>query len=127
MDIYELYKNLLKKSFKKFEDIVEDGTILYSESEIPLKLRLKLFDGSILDIFYSESGKYSYHWERRIITGTVYRFDNAPHPKWKHIKTFPRHFHEGSEEIVKESHVNDNPAEVVVEVLEFIKGKFLEG
>jgi hypothetical protein len=44
-------------------------------------LRLFIRDGSYVDIFYSpreRSRKYAYHWERRMLDGTIYRHDNVP-------------------------------------------------
>ena len=44
------------------------------------ELRILLVDGSSIDVWYSLKlvGRYSYHWERRAIDGTIYRHDNAP-------------------------------------------------
>jgi hypothetical protein len=44
-------------------------------------LRMFLIDGSFVDVWFSLKlqGRYSFHWERRAIDGTVYRHDNAPH------------------------------------------------
>ena len=42
-------------------------------------LRIYFKDRSFLDIRWNESGKYSLHWERRHINGTLYRYDNAKH------------------------------------------------
>lgn len=50
----------------------------------------------------------------------IYRFDNAPHKKWKQIKTFPHHFHSGEDMIVKESHLPEKPQSAIEEVLNFI-------
>ena len=48
------------------------------------ELRIVLSDGSFVDVWYSLklSRRYSYHWERRAIDGTIYRHDNAPHRRW---------------------------------------------
>ena len=92
----------------EFWDIVEDAVV----SDIN-KLRIYLFDGSFVDIWYSLvlKGRYSYHWERNHLDGTIYRHDNAPHEKWKNIKTYPKHFHNGTEENVIESHIKENTEE----------------
>ncbi len=37
------------------------------------------------------------------MNGTIFRHDNIPHQRWKCIATFPKHFHDGSEEQVVES------------------------
>ena len=76
----------------------------------PLKLRLDIADGSLLDVFLSASSRYSYHWERSLTaSGDLYRHDNSPHERWRHLATFPKHFHDGSEGNVVESYINDMP------------------
>ncbi|MHA1596009.1 MAG: toxin-antitoxin system TumE family protein [Candidatus Baldrarchaeia archaeon] len=64
-------------------------TPMYSPYNMLLKIRILFRDGSFLDVYWSESGKYSLHYERRYINGTVYRYDNAPHLKHHHIRTSP--------------------------------------
>ena len=125
MDILGTYERQLKTALEKFRDIVADGFILYSEIGEPLKLRLDIIDGSVIDVFCSPKGKYSYHWERGMIDGSIYRHDNAPHKKWKNIKTFPKHFHNGSDEKAKESYLNSDPITAIEEFLEFIREKII--
>jgi len=108
-------------------DIAIHADVVYSESGIPLKLRLYLIDGSVIYVFYSVTGKYSYHWERRIIDGTIYRHDNAPHTKWKDIKTFPKHFHDGSDSNGKESLISEEPLIALDEFLNFARRKIIGG
>ena len=86
--------------------------MLRFDSGEPLKLRIEIIDGSIVDIFYSVTGKYSYHWERSLIDGSIYRHDNAPHQRWQSIKTFPKHVHHGSEDAGEESYLSDDPHSV---------------
>jgi uncharacterized protein DUF6516 len=59
------------------------------------ELRVILTDGSFVDVWFSLKlqGRYSFHWERQAIDGTIYRHDNAPHRRWEAVATFPRHFH----------------------------------
>ena len=59
------------------------------------ELRIILTDGSFVDVWFSLklAGRYSYHWERQAVDGTIYRHDNAPHKRWQSVSTFPRHFH----------------------------------
>jgi hypothetical protein len=49
------------------------------------------------------------------------RHDNIPHAKWKFVKTFPKHFHNGSEENVIESNISDNPEKAIREFLKFVR------
>ena len=100
----------------EFSDIVEDAII----TDIN-ELRIILADGSFIDVWFSLKlkGRYSYHWERKFIDGSIFRHDNAPHIKWKNISTFPKHFHNGSEEIVIISYISDNPESALKEFLGF--------
>ena len=93
MKILRLYKSLLDIATTEFVTVVESGEIFYSQGMEPWKVRLYLCDGSIVDIYYSVKGKYSYHWDRRLITHEIFRHDNAPHQRWKYISSFPKHFH----------------------------------
>jgi len=74
-----------------------------------------------LDVWLSGSGKYSYHWEHRHITGQIHRHDNAPHPTWSHLKTFPKHHHARSDDKVQESHLPDDPMQAARALLSFIR------
>lgn len=100
----------------EFSNIVEDVIIGLNE------LRIILVDGSFIDIWFSLKLKerYSYHWERKFIDGSIYRHDNAPHLRWKDIPTFPKHFHNGSEEIVDSSDISDNPELALREFMMFV-------
>jgi hypothetical protein len=90
------------------------------------ELRIILKDGSFVDIWFSLKllGRYSYHWERRAIDGKIYRHDNAPHKRWRSVATFPKHFHDGSEEQVIESHLSEEPEQALRQFLAFVREKF---
>ena len=126
MVILQVYQRQLEEAKQKFGDSVIEGEIRYTESKEPLKLRLSIVDGSIVDVFYSSRGKYSYHWDRRIINGTIYRHDNAPHKRWREIKTFPKHFHQETEYVAKESYISTDPLLAIEEFLEFAKSVLIE-
>jgi hypothetical protein len=104
----------------EFFDIVEDVSI-----EGINTLRIFLIDGSYLDVWYSLKleNRFSYHWERRHIDGSIYRHDNAPHKSWKHVSTFPKHFHDGEEENVLDSDIADIPEDGLRSFLLFIRNK----
>ena len=89
------------------------------------ELRVILTDGSFVDVWFSLKlrGRYSYHWERLAVDGKIYRHDNAPHKSWELVATFPRHFHNGSETDVSESHINEIPEEALREFLTFVRSK----
>lgn len=89
-----------------FYDIVRD-VIIQDINE----MRIILEDESFIEVWFSLKlkNRYSYHWERRHIDNTIYRHDNAPHKKWEHISTFPRHFHNGQEQQVEDSIFSPEP------------------
>lgn len=125
--ILRLYKNLLDIATSEFKTIIESGEIFYSQSKEPWKLRLYLCDGSFTDIYFSVKGKYSYHWDRRLVNNKIYRHDNAPHQRWKDLSTFPKHFHNGSEEVVVLSHISDDPESALRDFLSFVVKHMIEG
>jgi len=82
MPISKIYETLREVSQPEFGDIVVSARIISLPTGMPLKLRLDIVDGSLLDVFISVSGRYSYHWERRLLpVNDLYRHDNAPHKK----------------------------------------------
>ncbi|RDV80418.1 toxin-antitoxin system TumE family protein [Ammonifex thiophilus] len=85
------------------------------------KLRIVLKDDSYIDLWFSASGRYSYHWERRHIDGKIFRFDNAPHHK--DVATFPHHLHDGSEEKIQESWISSRLEEAAFQVLDFVRSR----
>lgn len=102
----------------EFTDLVTE-TIFPDVNE----LRIFLIDGSFIDVWFSLKleARYSFHWERRAIDGTIYHHDNAPHKRWRSVTTFPRHFHNGSEVEVRESHISAVPEEALREFLLFVR------
>ena len=119
----ELLQEIAEIVLREFLDIVEDTRIQFTTSGAAEKLRVFLKDESFVDVWLSPTGKYSYHWEHRHLSGLAYRHDDAPHRRWKQIKTFPKHFHDGSEDNVTESHISGDPKEAVREFLDFIRSK----
>jgi hypothetical protein len=121
-----IYRALRTIALNEFAEVVVSAQILSLSTGDPLKLRLDLVDGSLLDVFISVSGRYAYHWERRLISrDDLYRHDNAPHGKWRHVATFPKHFHDGSESKVVESQISDDPKDAMREFLTFVRHKLL--
>jgi hypothetical protein len=84
------YRELATIAEAEFSDV-----ILHVDQRAE-KLRLHLIDGSYVDIWYSVrlEGRFAYHWERRMINGSVYRYDNRPHEHLKSMKSYPKHFHD---------------------------------
>lgn len=113
----DILKKISEISEIEFSDIVE------FVEDLREKLRIYLKDGSFMDVWFSEKiqGRYAYHWERRSIDNKIYRHDNIPHKKWDYVKTFPKHFHDGSESNVCDSFISDNPTEAIRAFLRFAR------
>ena len=126
MTILTTYEALRLIALHEFTDVVVNAQIVTLPTGDPLKLRLDIADGSLLDVFISVSGRYSYHWERRLVgRDELYRHDNAPHDRWRHVATFPKHFHDGSESNVVASSIADDPEQAVRNFLTFVRRKLL--
>ena len=118
------YKQIERMAHSEFPDIVISSQILHKRSSASAKLRLYFKDQTYMDIWLSETGKYSYHWEQRAKRGLIHRHDNAPdHPE---IITFPKHFHNGDEQNILPSYLNDEPLDAIREFLEFARILFKE-
>ena len=104
----------------EFSGIVKD--VIISDLNT---LRIILNDESFVDVWYSLKleNRFSYHWERRHIDGSIYRHDNAPHKQWENVSSFPKHFHNGSEDYVIESNIDETPGDGLRYFLSFIKQK----
>lgn len=117
-----IYSQLARLALSDFADIVEGTKFIEG------KLRLLLKDQSFIDIWLSikKKGAYAYHWERRNIDGTIYRYNNLPDREARKLKTYPKHFHNKTERNVVESDLSDDPEEAVRVLLEFAR-KILKG
>jgi hypothetical protein len=84
---------------------IEYGDIVECAERIGHKLRILLKEGSFIDVYLTEElkNKFGFHWERRVINGELFRYDNYPDPEWKKTRSFPYHFHNGSQEKVEAS------------------------
>jgi len=109
----KIYEDLLEIATSEFADIVESSIVMRTPSGEPWKLRISFYDETFLDVYLSASGKYSYHWDLRTRENKIYRHDNAPHEQWRHISTFAKHFHNGSEENVTDSDISDSPRDAL--------------
>ena len=105
----------------EFSDIINKTALIGGKSAQPNKLRVFLIDGSFLDVWLSEENDYSFHWEQRAVRGLIHRWDNAPdHPD---IESFPHHFHDGKENNILSSQLNNDMIDAFKEVLTFIRAK----
>jgi hypothetical protein len=114
---------------ERLREIAEmEFTDIVAEAFVPdvNELRIILNDGSFVDVWFSLKlpGRYSYHWERRAIDGKIYRHNNAPHKRWQSVATFPKHFHDGSEDHVVESRLSEEPEQALREFLTFVRERF---
>ncbi len=90
------------------------------------KLRVILIDGSFIDVNVSQKlkDKFSFHWECK--NEKMYRYDNFPDKKARKLKTFPFHFHNGSQENIVESEFSTNLEEGFRNFLNFIRKELKE-
>jgi hypothetical protein len=103
----------------EYADISSDSIISRS------KIRAFLHDDSFIDVWFSQkiSGRFSYHWERRHIDSFMYRHDNFPDVNWQRVSTYPKHFHNSSQDAVEESHIDENPAVGLRQFMEFVRSQ----
>ncbi|MDZ7700117.1 MAG: DUF6516 family protein [Deltaproteobacteria bacterium] len=124
MPISETYRAMKGIALSEFSDVAIGAQILRLPSGDPMKLRLDIVDGSLLDVYISLTGRYSYHWERRMTqVEDIYRYDNAPHKRWRSLASFPAHFHDGAESHVVASDLEEEPVHAIKQVLGFVRKK----
>ena len=102
----------------QFLDIVED--ILTPSEE---KLRVVLKDKSFIDLRISRSVKnrFDFHWERRHIDGSIFRYDNFPDTRFKKLKSFPYHLHYQKENKAVESKFRKTLPAGFVDFMNFVR------
>ena len=120
----ELYYTIKSIAESNYKDIVTSTKFLRGRTVGSAKLRIFFKDETYLDIWLSPSGKYSYHWEQRAQRGTIYRHDNAP--DFPHIKTHPKHLHDGDEKNICPSYIDTDPAIAIEQVLNIVREKLEE-
>ena len=113
-----MMQDSLAHMVKTYSDIVEtmeDLEIIEKNLVSRLKVKLRLFDGSMLwarEVWVKgEMDVYSYYWLRSNET-IIMGWDNAPHHKG--LKTFPHHKH-------IDKKVEDSQERNMREVLDFIR------
>ena len=106
-----------------FADIIDEIEI----SEIN-EMRIILKDETFIDVWFSLKlpGRYAYHWERRFKDDVIYRHDNVPHKKWLKVKTYPKHFHDGTESNVAGRYISEEIPKGVEELLRFARMKLIQ-
>jgi len=53
----------------------------------------------------------------------MYRHDNFPDINWQGISTYPKHFHNGSQDAVEASHIQDNSVAGLNQFMVFVRCK----
>lgn len=116
-DVDRLYLQLARIVEKEFSDIIEQVEVRED------RLRLYVIDGSFVDVWFSRSipCKYAFHWERRHIDNTVYRWDNAAHKRIEKLETFPHHFHEGSQHNIRPFGIKETVEDTLRVVLQYVR------
>lgn len=121
LETYLIFESIARE----FKEVVLETKIITLSSGEPAKLRIELIDGSFADIWISKSGKYSFHWDRLEIDGTIYRYDNAPHKSWNYTSTFPHHFHNKDEKSVIDSDMPSNLRMQMKHFMEFVRNRII--
>jgi len=103
----------------EFAVIVKDSQLLGE------KLRLYIADDSLVDVWVArkQQGRFGFHWERRHLDNTIYRYDNFPDTDWQMVATFPYHFHDGTQENVVASPFSSEVRSAFREFLRFVQEK----
>ena len=71
-DVLEtIYGYLMTVASKKYRDSIREVAKVELASGVVEKVRVVFVDSSFLDIYWSLSGRYSLHYERKHIDGTV--------------------------------------------------------
>ena len=66
-DVLEtIYNYLITIASKRYRDIIREVVKVELASEVVEKIRVIFVDNSFLDIYWSSSGRYSLHYERRL-------------------------------------------------------------
>jgi hypothetical protein len=61
MPISKIYTTMETIALSEFSDVAIGAQILRLPTGDPLKLRLDIVDGPLLDVYISLTGRYSYH------------------------------------------------------------------
>jgi len=108
---------------------VEFASIVTDAEVMGVKLRIILTDTSYVDVWVSKKleNRFGFHWERGHMDGTIYRYDNFPDTDWKHISTYPFHFHNGAQDTVEASSFSQNAIQGFRDFMGFVEAKMMGG
>lgn len=104
---------------------IEFGDFVTDAQTLGEKVRLFLNDGSYIDLWLSQQlpDRFGFHWERRHLDKTFYRYDNFPNSAWREVDTYPRHFHNGAQEAVEAAPFSAELLTGFRDFLSFVKDK----
>lgn len=107
---------------------IEFGHLIVDVLSMGEKVRMFLTDNSYIDLWLSRRlpEPFGFHWERRHLDGTFYRYDNFPDTTWKRISTFPCHFHNGSQDAVEAASFSADLTVGFRDFMRFVETKFAE-
>ena len=102
---------------------VEYADIVVDSQPLGEKARFFLYDANYIDVWLSRKleGRFGYHWERSHIDGRVYRYDNFANTAWRDVSTYPRHFHNGSQDDVEAAPFAEDLVTGFREFLDFVR------
>ena len=104
---------------------LEFAAIVIDSQLLGEKLRLYITDDSLIDIWVArkQQDRFGFHWERRHLDGTIYRYDNFPDTDWQAVNTYPYHFHDGTQDNVVASPFSSEIRSAFREFLGFAQAK----
>ena len=104
---------------------VEFASIVTDAEVMGVKLRIILTDTSYVDVWLSKKleNRFGFHWERGHVDGTIYRYDNFPDTDWKHIPTYPFHFHNGAQDAVEAPFFSQDVIQGFRDFMGFVEAK----
>jgi len=107
---------------------IEFASIIKDTFFIGYKLRIILIDDSFVDVNLSTKlpDRFGYHWESKLGSNEIYRYDNFPDKNWKYVDTYPCHFHNGSQENVVSSQFPATIIEGFRAFMVFIQNKMIK-
>lgn len=92
------------------------------------RLRLVFHDTSFCDVHVAETmaNRFSFHWERRHLDGTIYRYDTFPDRAARRFRSYPRHFHDGTQERIVAPPFRAGTLRGFTDFLDFIRERFAD-
>ena len=84
-------------------------------------IRIESSQGIFIDIFQSLRDQKKFAFHAKLKGGVIFRLDCRPERKYRKLKTFPWHFHKGSESHVVASPFSKEKKTAIVQFLSYVK------